>query len=111
MTKPVLSDRLARWSLLLQEFEIIYVPQKAIKGQALADFLADHPIPADWELSEELPDEYVLFIETRPPWKMYFDGASHREGAGAGIVFLTPEGDVLPYAFTLTQLRSNNEAE
>ncbi|XP_057502706.1 uncharacterized protein LOC130786422 [Actinidia eriantha] len=42
---------------------------------------------------------------------MYFDGASHREGAGAGVVFLTPEGDVLPYAFTLTQLCSNNEAE
>ena len=44
---------------------------------------------------------------------MYFDGASHREGAGvgAGIVFLTLEGDVLPYAFTLTQLCSNNEAE
>ncbi|GFZ02402.1 hypothetical protein Acr_15g0010100 [Actinidia rufa] len=111
MTKPVLSDRLARWSLLLQEFEIIYVPQKAIKGQALADFLADHPIPADWELSEELPDEDVLFIQVQLPWKMYFDGASHREGAAAGVVFLTPEGDVLPYAFTLTQLCSNNEAE
>ena len=53
MTKPVLSDRLARWSLLLQEFEIIYVPQKAIKGQALTDFLADHPILDDWELSED----------------------------------------------------------
>ncbi|XP_057461067.1 uncharacterized protein LOC130751463 [Actinidia eriantha] len=111
MTKPVLSDRLARWSLLLQEFEIIYVSQKAIKGQALADFLADHPIPADWELSEELPDEDVLFIQVQLPWKMYFDGASHREGAGTGVVFLTPEGDVLPYAFTLTQLCSNNEAE
>ena len=42
---------------------------------------------------------------------MYFDGATDREGAGAGIVFLTPEGDVLPYAFTLTQLCSNNEAK
>ena len=43
------------------------MPQKAIKGQALADFLADHPIPADWKLSEELPDEDVLFIEKRLP--------------------------------------------
>ena len=46
-------------------------------------------IPIDWELSEELPNEDVLFIEVRLPWKMYFDGASHREGAGAGIMFLT----------------------
>ncbi|KAL0416672.1 UNVERIFIED_CONTAM: Transposon Tf2-12 polyprotein [Sesamum latifolium] len=47
MTKPVLSDRLARWYLQLQQFEITYVPQKAIKGQVLVDFLADHPMPAD----------------------------------------------------------------
>ncbi|KAL0434372.1 UNVERIFIED_CONTAM: Polyprotein P3 [Sesamum latifolium] len=33
MTKPVLSDRLARWYLQLQQFEITYVPQKAIKGK------------------------------------------------------------------------------
>ena len=51
MSRPVLSDRLARWYLQLQQFEIVYVPQKAVKGQVLADFLADHPIPAEWELS------------------------------------------------------------
>ncbi|XP_019171054.1 PREDICTED: uncharacterized protein LOC109166617 [Ipomoea nil] len=84
---------------------------KSVKGQALADFLADHPIPAEWELSDDLPYEDVLVIEVLPPWKMYFDGASHREGAGAGVVFVTPEGEVLPYSFTLTEQCSNNVAE
>lgn len=42
MSKSVLSDRLARWYLQFQQFEVVYVPQKAVKGQALADFLADH---------------------------------------------------------------------
>ncbi|KAL0448957.1 UNVERIFIED_CONTAM: hypothetical protein Slati_1452100 [Sesamum latifolium] len=42
---------------------------------------------------------------------MYFDGASHKEGAGAGVVFVTSEGEVLPYSFTLTQNCSNNMAE
>ncbi|KAK4409603.1 Transposon Tf2-12 polyprotein [Sesamum angolense] len=111
MAKPVLSDRLARWYLQLQQFEITYVPQKAVKGQVLADFLADHPMPAEWELSDDLPDEDVLVIEVTPPWKMYFDGASHKEGAGAGVVFVTLEGEVLPYSFTLTQNCSNNVAE
>ncbi|XP_019150530.1 PREDICTED: uncharacterized protein LOC109147323 [Ipomoea nil] len=111
MAKVVLSDRLARWYLLFQQFEIVYVPQKSVKGQALADFLADHPIPAEWELSDDLPDEDVLVIEVLPPWKMYFDGASHREGASAGVVFVTPEGEVLPYSFTLTERCSNNVAE
>ena len=111
MSRPVLSDRLARWYLQLQQFEIVYVPQKAVKGQVLADFLADHPIPAEWELSDDLPDEDVLLVEIRPPWKMYFDGAAHRGGAGAGIIFMTPEGEILPYSFTLTQRCSNNVAE
>ncbi|XP_075101682.1 uncharacterized protein LOC142177114 [Nicotiana tabacum] len=84
---------------------------KVVKGQALADFLADHPIPDDWELSDELPDEYVMVIEIQPPWKMYFDSAAHCEGAGAGIVFITSQGKILPYSFTLTQRYSNNVAE
>ncbi|KAL0333075.1 UNVERIFIED_CONTAM: hypothetical protein Scaly_2209000 [Sesamum calycinum] len=93
MAMLVLSDRLARWYLQLQQFEITYVPQKAVKGQVLADFLADHPMPTEWELSDDLPDEDVLVIEVTPPWKMYFDGASHKEGAGAGVIFVTSEGE------------------
>ncbi|XP_070056905.1 uncharacterized protein [Nicotiana tomentosiformis] len=42
---------------------------------------------------------------------MYFDGAAHRGGAGAGVVFVTSQGEVLPYSFTLMQLCSNNIAE
>ncbi|XP_051132475.1 uncharacterized protein LOC127252363 [Andrographis paniculata] len=111
MSKPVLSDRLARWYLQLQQFEIIYVPQKAVKGQILADFLADHPIPAEWELSDDFPDEDALFLEITPPWKMYFDGSSHKNGAGAGVIFVTSQGEVLPYSFALKEKCSNNVAE
>ncbi|XP_059277863.1 uncharacterized protein LOC132032067 [Lycium ferocissimum] len=111
MSKPVLSDQLARWYLQFQQFEITYIPQKAVKGQALADFLADHPIPDDWELTDELPDEDAMVVEIQSPWKMYFDGAAQRDGAGAGVVFVTPQGEVLPYSFTLTQRCSNNVAE
>ncbi|KAL0313482.1 UNVERIFIED_CONTAM: hypothetical protein Sradi_5747500 [Sesamum radiatum] len=68
-------------------------------------------MPAEWELSDDLPDEDVLVIEITPPWKMYFDGVSHKEGTGAGVVFVTSEEEVLPYSFTLTQNCSNNVAE
>ncbi|KAM1869589.1 hypothetical protein ACFX14_045839 [Malus domestica] len=47
---------------------IIYVPAKAVKGQALADFLADHPIPTDWKISDDLPDEEVFYIDIFPTW-------------------------------------------
>ncbi|XP_070042511.1 uncharacterized protein [Nicotiana tomentosiformis] len=111
ISKPVLSDRLARWYLQFQQFEILYIPQKVVKGQALADFLAHHHTPNDWELTDELPDEDAMVIEVQPPWKMYFDGTAYRGGAGASVVFFTSQGEVLPYSFTLTQLCSNNVAE
>jgi hypothetical protein len=47
LSRPVISGQLAKWSVAFQEFEIAYVPQEAIKGQAIANFLADHPIHAD----------------------------------------------------------------
>ena len=102
ISRPVLSDRLVRWYLKLQQFEIIYVPQKTVNGQVLADFLVDHPIPIEWELSDDLPDKDVL---------MYFDGAAHRHGIRAGIVFITHDGEVLLYSFTLNQHCSNNVTE
>ena len=38
--KLVLTRRIAWWQVLLLEFDIVYVTQKAIKGNALADYLA-----------------------------------------------------------------------
>jgi len=38
--KPTLTGRIARWQVLLSEFDIVYITQKAIKGSALADYLA-----------------------------------------------------------------------
>ncbi|XP_019251292.1 PREDICTED: uncharacterized protein LOC109230224 [Nicotiana attenuata] len=70
-----------------------------------------HPIPDDWELIDELPDEDAMVIEVQPPWKMYFDGAANREGAGASVVFVTSQGEVLPYSFSLTQHCNNSVAE
>ncbi|GAA0159905.1 hypothetical protein LIER_16582 [Lithospermum erythrorhizon] len=42
---------------------------------------------------------------------MYFDGAAHQEGTGAGVIFLTPQQDLLPYSFSLSHNCSNNVVE
>lgn len=68
LSRPVLSGRLAKWSMLLPEFEITYVPHRAIKGQALADFLAAHPVPDDTPFSDDLPDEEVMLTQIPFPW-------------------------------------------
>ena len=46
--------------MLLSEFDIVYMTQKAIKGQALADHLAENE---GYEpLKTYFPDEEVLFV-------------------------------------------------
>ncbi|KAL0413300.1 UNVERIFIED_CONTAM: hypothetical protein Sradi_1531700 [Sesamum radiatum] len=58
-----------------------------------------------------MPDEDVLVIEVTLSYKMYVDGAFHKEGVGAGVVVVTSEGEVLSYSFTLTQNCSKNIVE
>ena len=38
--KPALTRWIARWQVLLSEFDIVYVTQKEIKGSTLVDYLA-----------------------------------------------------------------------
>ena len=44
LSKPMLHSRIGKWSLVLTEFALKYVPMKAVKEQVLADFLVDHKI-------------------------------------------------------------------
>jgi ribonuclease HI len=44
-------------------------------------------------------------------WKLYFDGASSREGAGAGVVLISPEHEVITLSYKLEFDTTNNIAE
>ncbi|RVW89464.1 Retrovirus-related Pol polyprotein from transposon 17.6 [Vitis vinifera] len=111
LSKPVLSGRLAKWGLLLTKYEIIYIPQKAIKGQALADFLADHPIPTTWEISDDFPNKEIFYVDIFPSWMMFFNGSTRYDGPGAGVVFVSPQRQIPPYSFVLSERCSNNVAK
>jgi hypothetical protein len=41
LSAPVLKGRLGKWMFALSEFDIRYQPAKAVKGQALADLIAE----------------------------------------------------------------------
>ena len=74
MTKPgALNSRLAKWALLLSQYDILFVPQKAVKSQ-----LAAHPIPENSKLLEDIPDEVFESNVTSEDkvWQVFFDGAS-----------------------------------
>ncbi|XP_075077163.1 uncharacterized protein LOC142163911 [Nicotiana tabacum] len=41
--------KLVKWNILLRKFDIVYMTQKPIKGQALADHLAKNPVDKDYD--------------------------------------------------------------
>ncbi|XP_015057657.1 uncharacterized protein LOC107003924 [Solanum pennellii] len=58
--KAIPTRKLAKWKMLLSEFDIVYVTQKAIKAQALADHLAENLVDEEYEpLKTYFPDEKV----------------------------------------------------
>ena len=45
------------------------------------------------------------------PWRLYFDGSSHKNGIGVGILIISLENILTKLKFRLDKLFSNNEAE
>ena len=39
---PILNGRIGKWILALSEFDLKYESAKAVKGQAVADFVVQH---------------------------------------------------------------------
>ena len=79
---------MARWLLLLAEFDIVCLTPKAIKSQALADLLAHFPNGEFEPPSEALPGEELdcsMAEEVQNEWTLSFDGSSTSLGGGAGI--------------------------
>jgi len=110
LNKATLIGRLSKWIMLLSEFDIEYVDRKAIKGQVLADQLADAPLTDDSPLSFEFPDESIFHVNTAT-WKMYFDGSYTQHGSRAGILLITPSGDTIPKSYKLMFPCTNNVVE
>ncbi|XP_057418138.1 uncharacterized protein LOC130712317 [Lotus japonicus] len=99
----VLNDAETRYTMIeklsLTEYSLTYAPLKAIKGQAVADFLADHTLP-----------EEIAYVGLQP-WKLFFDGSSHKEGSGIGMFIVSPQGIPTKFMFRIRESCSNNEAE
>ena len=60
--KPSLSEKITRWQVLLSEFDILYVSQKAIKGSAIADFLAERANEEYEPMSFDFPNEDLMAV-------------------------------------------------
>ncbi|XP_040966947.1 uncharacterized protein [Gossypium hirsutum] len=113
MESTALNGRMARWQILLLEFDIVYVSQKAIKGSATAEFLASKALEDYESLSFDFPNEELMYVATieERPWKMNFDGASNAVGNGIRAVLVSLNGDHYSFTCKLDFDSTNNMAE
>jgi hypothetical protein len=94
------TERITQWAVEIGQYDVQFVSRRVIKSQALADFITEWANSCLWAI-DELPNHGV----------MYFDGSYTLKGAGAGVVLIPPEGDVLKYAIQLEFSATNNIAE
>jgi hypothetical protein len=68
MNKPVTTGRIARWLLLLQEFNITIVDRPG-KENVVADFLSRIPQDStDILENDNFPDEHLFAVAINTPW-------------------------------------------
>ncbi|KAK1616950.1 hypothetical protein QYE76_022467 [Lolium multiflorum] len=98
LSAPVLKGRLGKWMFALSEFDIRYQPAKAVKGQALANLIA------------ERINTGVAALSVRA-WTMFFDGSVCEDGCGIGMLLVSPRGATYSFSIRLSTPCTNNVAE
>ncbi|PKI49573.1 hypothetical protein CRG98_030029 [Punica granatum] len=85
-----------------------------VKGQAIADHLAEFLIEDDTPINSNFLDEGILQVdseENKFAWKMYFDGAVNFTGSGIGAVLISLDGRYYPIVAKVDFPCTNNVAE
>ncbi|XP_074301297.1 uncharacterized protein LOC141632673 [Silene latifolia] len=108
--KPILSGRIARWTMMLAEFDLTFMALKSIKGKVISNYLADFPVSEDKQEAYDFPDEEI-FVTDDDYWQLFFDGASNQKGYGIGVLLTSPDGAHTPLSVKLDFSVTNNEAE
>ncbi|KAK0575540.1 hypothetical protein LWI29_002328 [Acer saccharum] len=104
--KPEVSGRLTKWAIELSEFDIEYLPRTAIKGQAVADFMAEFTEP-----NMEVARMMVEQAKKKFRWQLRVDGSLNTHGSRARVAVLTPKGDSVESALRFDFKATNNQVE
>ena len=107
--------RIAMWSALLGAFDIKYMPRSSIKGQVLADLVAEFAEPSIETITEkkDMDGKLVGTISTEGTsrWKVYVDGTANQRGSRVRIVLISPDDVAVEKSLRLGFSATNNEAE
>ncbi|GAU46913.1 hypothetical protein TSUD_402940, partial [Trifolium subterraneum] len=96
LARPDMVGRMLKWSLELAEFDLSFENRKALKAQALADFVAEMTTSTTSEKNK---------------WTIFVDGSSNSQGSGAGIILENGDGVLIEVSLGLSFPTTNNQAE
>ena len=109
------TGRVAEWGTILGAFDIRYMPRTSIKGQVLADLVAEFTKPQieELQLAGNMDEKLVGTISQYCllSWEVYVDGASNQKGSGIRLVLISPEKVIIEKSLRLDFSATNNEAE
>ncbi|XP_040945829.1 uncharacterized protein [Gossypium hirsutum] len=113
MESTTLNGIMARWKILLSEFDIVYVSQKAIKGSAIADLLTSRALEDYEPLDFDFPNEDLMYVanaeedpQENHSWRLNFDRASNALGNGIRAVLVSPNRDYHPFTTCIMGIRA-----
>ena len=91
------------------------MPRTSVKGQILADLMAEFTEPALEEMSttQNMDGKSVGMISLQEPpfWKVYIDGATNQRSSRVGLVLISPKNLTIEKSLRLGFSATNNEAE
>ncbi|PKI70492.1 hypothetical protein CRG98_009126 [Punica granatum] len=67
LDSPSSMRNIAKWRCQLTEYDIEYVSRTSVKGQAIADHLAEFPIEDSTPINPNFPDEEILQVDCAHP--------------------------------------------
>ena len=79
----------------LGEYDLHFVPHTAIKGQVLADFVAEFSSNAESTSDGDPENQEIFSLKQLPAWRLFVDGSACNKGSRAGIVLVSPDGLML----------------
>jgi hypothetical protein len=98
LRKADFSGRISTWSVELSQYDIDYQPRTAVKGQVLADFVAEFsptvapkpPTRQEQTGVKTCQKGKALAEEDPTEWKLFVDGSACNTGSGIGVVLFPP---------------------
>ena len=101
--------------MVLGAFDIKYMPQTSVKGQVLAELIAEFTEPPIEIVAEEqnMDGKLVGTTSVQGPsrWKVYVDGTANQRGSEVRLVLISPEKIIIEKSLRLRFSATNNEAE